>query len=113
MSLFGFGKKKENTTSCSCGCTCGGKGSETAATGEGNILVLGSGCSSCHQLYEHVKVAAEHLGCAGQVEYVMDMERVMSYGVMRMPALVIRGTVVSSGKVLKTEEAEELLRRYG
>ena len=78
---------------------------------EEGILVLGSGCSFCHRLYENVKAAAEKLGCAGQVEYVTDMARVASYNIMRMPALVIRGAVVSSGKVLKTEEAEELLRR--
>lgn len=109
MALFGFGKKKENAAPCSCGCTCGKAGG--AAMPEEGILVLGSGCSSCHQLYENVKAAAEKLGCAGQVEYVTDMARVASYNVMRMPALVVRGTVVSSGKVLKAEEAEELLRR--
>lgn len=33
----------------------------------------------------------------------------MSYGVMRMPALVINEKVVSSGKVLNTEEIGKII----
>ena len=34
----------------------------------------------------------------------------MAYGVMRMPALVVNEKVVSMGRVLKTAEAENLLK---
>ena len=42
------------------------------------------------------------------MEYVTDMEMVMSYGAMSMPVLVI-GKVVSAGKVLKAKDVEKLL----
>ena len=39
-----------------------------------------------------------------EVEYITDMEKIMAYGVMRMPALVINDKVASMGKVLKASE---------
>lgn len=48
-----------------------------------------------------------------EVEYVTDMQRIMEYGVMSMPALVVNENVVSMGKVLKPVEVENLLHRLG
>ena len=45
-----------------------------------------------------------------EVEYITDMQQVMAYGVMSMPAIVINEKVVSMGKVLKAEEVKKLLR---
>ena len=45
------------------------------------------------------------------MEYVTDMEKVMTYGAMRMPALVINEAVAAMGKVLKASEVEQLLRK--
>lgn len=41
------------------------------------------------------------------------MKKIMEYGVMRIPALVVNEKVVSMGKVLKTAEVEKLLRKLG
>ena len=51
------------------------------------------------------------LGLPIEVEYITDMEKVMAYGVMRMPALVVNEQVVSMGQVLKAAEVEKLLRK--
>lgn len=48
-----------------------------------------------------------------KVEYITDMERVMSYGVMSMPAIVVNETVASMGKVLKSAEVIKLLGKLG
>ena len=40
------------------------------------------------------------------------MQKVMEYGVMRMPALVVNEKVVSMGKVLKAAEVEKLLHGF-
>ncbi len=48
-----------------------------------------------------------------EVAYITDMEQVMSYGVMSMPAIVVNEQVVSMGKVLKTAQVEELLKKLG
>lgn len=74
-----------------------------------SIKVLGAGCKSCHDQYENVKKAVEKLGLGIEVEYITDMEKVMTYGVMNMPAIVIDEKVVSSGKVLKEKEVLRLI----
>lgn len=47
-----------------------------------------------------------------EVEYVTDMEKIMQYGVMRMPALVVNEQVVSMGKVLNANEIERILKTW-
>lgn len=130
MALFNFGKKKEEkkTPSCCCGgsepkveesagCCCGSapKAEETTsccgAPVEGIccIKVLGAGCKSCHEQYENAKAAVKTMGLDIEVEYITDMEKVMEYGVMSMPAIVVNEKVVSMGKVLKAADVEKLL----
>ena len=120
MALFNFGKKKKEenkTTDCACGCSA----SETVYNSndccpevkEGIycIKVLGAGCKSCHEQYENAKEAVKAMGLPVEVEYITDMQKVMTYGVMSMPAIVVNEKVVSIGKVLKPSEVEKLLRQ--
>ncbi|MGN0745888.1 MAG: thioredoxin family protein [Aristaeellaceae bacterium] len=112
MSPFGFGKRKEEAQAPAC---CCGKASEGAATPlcAGSITgvkVLGAGCKTCHAQYENVKAAVQALGLAVEVEYITDMEKVMAYGAMSMPAIVVNEQVASMGKLLKPAEVEGLLR---
>lgn len=118
MALFGFGKKEkeEKAAPCGCACSCAASSTPEAAkkdgAGEaGSIKVLGTGCASCHALLENTKEAAAAMGLESQVEYVTDMARIAGYGVMRMPALMVDGAVVASGKVLKPEEISALLHK--
>lgn len=133
MSLFGFGKKKEEekqVSTCCCGsdvkteevssCCCGsaGQAGEAACCGDAgsgisSIKVLGAGCKSCHEQYENAKAAVKAIGLNIEVEYITDMEKVMGYGVMSMPAIVVNEKVVSMGKVLKAADVEKLLRKLG
>lgn len=86
-------------------CTCGGNGC--------HIKVLGAGCKSCHEQHENVKKAVANMNLDAEVEYITDLEKVMSYGVMSMPAIVVNEQVVSMGKVLKAAQVEELLKKLG
>ena len=123
MALFNFGKKKEETKASACACSCGCATSEAtevvntccgeAVNGICCIKVLGSGCKSCHALYEATKEAVKKLDLPLEVEYITDMERIMEYGVMSMPALVVNEKVVSMGKVLKAADVEKLLHKLG
>lgn len=136
MALFGFGKKKEEkeNASCCCGstpaseataepaCACNGDAAEYVASegccgggacGITSIKVLGPGCKSCHELNEASIAAVKELGMDLEVEYITDMEKIMSYGVMSMPALVVNEKVVSAGKALKTAEIIKLLQKLG
>ena len=51
------------------------------------------------------------MGLSAPVEYITDMEKVMAYGVMSMPAIVVNEQVVSMGKVLKAADVEKLLKK--
>lgn len=131
MALFGFGKKKEEEHKAAA-CCCGSNAAEEAAHGccspaqaEGaaccgnaaggirSIKVLGAGCKSCHEQYENALAAVKALGLSAEVEYITDMAKVMEYGVMSMPAIVVNENVVSMGKVLKPADVEKLLRKLG
>lgn len=123
MAFFNFGKKKEEKEAPVCACKCGCQTSEAAEITNENcaeardgiccIKVLGSGCKNCHDLLENAKEAVSAMGLSIKVEYVTDMQKVMEYGVMSMPALVINEKVVSMGKVLKAADVEKLLHKLG
>lgn len=78
-----------------------------------NIKILGGGCSSCKKLYENTKKAVAETGIKADVEYITDMQKIMEYGVMKMPALVVNEQVVVMGKVLKPAEIVKLLEKVG
>ena len=96
----------ENTDSAEC--CCG-----EPVKGICCVKVLGAGCKSCHEQYENAKAAVKAMGLDLEVEYITDMEKVMTYGVMAMPAIVVNEKVVSMGKVLKAADVEKLLRKLG
>lgn len=112
-----FGKRKEEVKAeptCCCGGLEEAKSEGTSCCGEKVdgvccIKVLGAGCKSCHEQYENAKRAVDNLGLNVEVEYITDMEKVMSYGVMSMPALLVNDKIVSVGKVLKPKEIEKFL----
>jgi small redox-active disulfide protein 2 len=68
------------------------------------IEVLGMGCSNCNKLYENALEAVKQSGKEAQVTKVEDIKKIMGYGVMSTPAIVIDGVVKASGKVPKVEE---------
>lgn len=74
-----------------------------------NIKVLGGGCKSCEALLRSAKQAVVNRGIDAEIEYITDMEKIMNYGVMSMPALMIDDKIVSAGKVLKAKDVEKLL----
>ena len=76
-----------------------------------SIKVLGLGCKTCHKQYENAQAAVQALGLPIDVEYITDMEKVMSYGAMSMPAIVVNEKVVSMGRLLKPADVEKLLRK--
>lgn len=123
MSFFGslFGKKGESKET-SCGCSCGCKetacasgmgapsdGPKLAESDKTVVKVLGTGCKKCHALHENTLKAAESSEKAVIVEYVTDIAEIAAAGVMSTPALMVDGTVVSTGKLLSAEEIGALL----
>jgi small redox-active disulfide protein 2 len=73
------------------------------------IEVLGTGCAKCVTLEKVVKEAVAKSGKFAQIEKVDDIVKIMSYGVMSTPALVIDSKVASTGKVLSVDEVLALI----
>jgi small redox-active disulfide protein 2 len=68
------------------------------------IEILGMGCVNCNKLYQNVLAAAKMIGKEAEVTKVEDIQKIMAYGVMSTPALVVDGVVKVAGKVPKPEE---------
>jgi len=114
MSLFGKGKEKKENKSCCCGGNCNNETmakAEESKTEGSSVKVLGSGCAKCKQLEINTKEALNQLGMNSEIDHVTDFTQIAAYGVMTTPALVVDGKVVSYGKVLKTEEVVNILKK--
>ncbi len=75
------------------------------------IEILGTGCPKCKQLVANVEMAAKALNVAAEISKVTDIDKIIGYGIMITPALVIDGTVVSAGKLLSQDEIKKLLTK--
>jgi small redox-active disulfide protein 2 len=73
------------------------------------LQILGTGCPRCNALTMAVEQAAQTLGVEYELEKVTDLKRIISFGVMTTPALVVDGQVKVSGKVPSVDELKQLL----
>ena len=73
------------------------------------IKVLGSGCANCKKLEENTRKAVEELGIEATIEKVTDFKKIMAYGVMKTPALVVDEKVKIMGRVPSAEEIKKYL----
>ncbi len=73
------------------------------------IKVLGSGCAKCKKLYGNVESALKESGIEAGLEKVEDINKIIDYGVMMTPALVIDEDVKSVGKVLSPKDIIKLI----
>ena len=73
------------------------------------LEILGTGCAKCHKLTEQTEAAAKALELDYHIEKVTDLQRIMGYGVMMTPALVVDGQVKVVGKVPSVDEIKKLL----
>jgi small redox-active disulfide protein 2 len=63
------------------------------------VKVLGPGCANCKATYKLVEEAAQAKGAEIALEKIEDIGRIMGYGVMSTPGVVIDGQVVHAGGV--------------
>ena len=74
------------------------------------IEILGTGCTKCKALEEVAKQAVAKVGGFHSVEKVEDIQKIMDYGVVSTPGLVIDGEVKSTGKLLSVDEVISLMQ---
>jgi small redox-active disulfide protein 2 len=68
------------------------------------IRILGPGCPKCGEVEKRVISALAELNVASDVEKVTDIKRMMSYGILATPGLVINGKIKSAGRIPRIEE---------
>jgi small redox-active disulfide protein 2 len=73
------------------------------------IKILGSGCPNCKRLEELAREAAKEMGVEAVFEKVQDVQRIMGYGIMSTPALVIDEKVKVYGRVPNKETIKKYI----
>lgn len=77
------------------------------------VQVLGPGCRRCRTLHEMTVRALQEMGETDvAVEHVTDLERIVQWGPVLTPALVINGEMVLTGRVPDEGSLRELLVRH-
>ncbi len=74
------------------------------------IKILGTGCPKCKKLEENARQALVEAGVDATIEKVTDLDKIMDYGVMITPALVIDEKVLASGKLLSASDIIALIK---
>ena len=75
------------------------------------IKILGTGCPKCKALEQEVRKTVTELKMDATITKVEDIMKIMEYGIMRTPGLVIDGKVVISGRVPSTPEIKSFLTK--
>jgi small redox-active disulfide protein 2 len=75
------------------------------------IRILGTGCQKCKTLEKVTRDTVNEMGIAADIIKEEDIAKIMGYGIMQTPGLVINGKVVSSGRVLSSKEIQELITK--
>jgi len=75
------------------------------------IKILGPGCPKCKTLEKLTRETVNEMGIAAEITKEEDIVRIMNYGIMHTPGLVINGKVVMSGRVPSPKEIKELIAK--
>lgn len=75
------------------------------------IKILGTGCPNCQKLEANTKQALEELKMKAKIEKITEIQDIMSYGVMGMPALVVNEKVEVSGRIPDAKEIKTILSK--
>lgn len=77
-----------------------------------DIKVLGPGCQKCKSLEKLTLEVIANMGIDANVTKEEDIMKIMEYGVLSTPGLVIDGKVVFSGRVPAEKELIELISNH-
>ena len=73
------------------------------------IQVLGAGCAKCSHLANNADIAAKESGIDYVLEKVTDIVKIMSFDVLRTPALLVDGKLCCSGTVPTVSEIKTMI----
>ena len=73
------------------------------------IKILGTGCPKCKSLEKMTREIIDKKGIDATISKEEDIMKIIEYGIMHTPGLVIDGKVVFSGRLPSSGELSELL----
>ncbi|MCK4813040.1 MAG: TM0996/MTH895 family glutaredoxin-like protein [Candidatus Marinimicrobia bacterium] len=76
-----------------------------------DIQVLGTGCVKCNQLMAQTQKAVKELKLGVTVTKVSDINEILAFGIMTIPALVVDNKVKLVGYVPALHELKEILKK--
>jgi small redox-active disulfide protein 2 len=76
-----------------------------------NIEILGMGCTKCHKLDELVLTTVRGTGVDASITNIQDVKKIMAYGVMTLPGLVIDREVKIADRIPSANELKTLIGR--
>ena len=77
-----------------------------------NLKVLGSeNCAKCEVLKQNIERVIKENNFDINIEKINDIEKIIEYGAMSLPAIVIDDKVVSYGKTLNDKEILDLIKK--
>jgi len=75
------------------------------------IKILGTGCPSCQKLEENAKKAVQELGLEdAKIEHIYDINKIVEYGIMSVPAIMIDDEIKAAGRIPDVEEIKGWLK---
>ncbi|MFP4289592.1 MAG: thioredoxin family protein [Bacteroidales bacterium] len=76
-----------------------------------DIKILGTGCQKCKALEKLTREVVEKEGIDANITKEEDIMKIMEYGIMKTPGLVIDEKVVMSGRLPSSKEINDLLNQ--
>ncbi len=73
------------------------------------IKVLGTGCPKCKALEKKTRDVLTKTGVEASITKEEDIMKIMEYGILHTPGLVINGKVVVSGRLPSTDEIKQFI----
>ena len=74
------------------------------------IEILGSGCSKCSALEKTTEKAIKELNISADLTKVNEIDKILEFGILRTPGLVINGKVILSGENPGLDKIKQLLK---
>lgn len=75
-----------------------------------NIKILGSGCANCKKLQAITEETVKEMNVTANIEKVEDIQKIIGYGVMRTPAIVINEKVKAFGRIPGKDEIKKFIQ---
>ena len=75
------------------------------------IEILGTGCPKCKTLEANARKAVAELGAGAEIVKVTEIDKIIEYGVMSTPAIVIDGEVKAYGRIPDSEEIKKWVKK--